>query len=332
MNKINNFKKIEKSLFVWFVNLFSIIKRFFLSIINFFLNAGNQKVTVMLIPHSEKKVFNFRVNVFILFLFFFFLFSTLGIISFLTIANFKKSIDYNNLSLKTMLNENRAREYEELINDILDNHRILKGKLNLLLTKIDSSIIKDSDQGKGGISNIVDTTSLTEFEQEKIEVKKLLDDYQYSIQAFNEINKMVDNYNRILKDMPYGSPVLGFYSVTSTFGFRIHPIYKVLDMHTGIDLAYQPGTPIVATAPGIVDKVDYDGGGYGWYLKIQHTKGFSTLYAHLRSQPIVRPGDKVRKGQIIGYMGSTGMSTGTHVHYEVRLGNNLLDPWQFINN
>lgn len=332
MNKTNNFKKFEKFLFIGIVNFFSFIKRIVLSFITFFINTGNQKVTIMLIPHSEKKVFNFRVNLFILFLFLFFIFSSLGIISFLTILNFKKSVEYHNLSLKTMLNENRAREYEELINNILDNHRILKGKLNLLLIKIDSSIIKNNQEGQGGITNLIDLTSLSEFEREKIEVKKLLDDYQYSIQAFNEVNKMVDNYNKILKDMPYGSPVLGFYSVTSTFGFRIHPILNVLDMHTGIDLYYQLNTPIVATAPGIVDKVDYDPAGYGWYLKISHTKGFSTLYAHLNSQPIVKPGDNVRKGQIIGYMGKTGMATGVHLHYEVRLGNNLLDPWQFINN
>jgi len=66
-------------------------------------------------------------------------------------------------------------------------------------------------------------------------------------------------------------------------------------------------------------------------LKIYHKLGFSTLYAHLRSQPIVSPGEKVKKGQIIGYMGSTGASTGTHVHYEVRLGNSLKDPWDFLN-
>ena len=103
-------------------------------------------------------------------------------------------------------------------------------------------------------------------------------------------------------------------------------------MHTGLDMASSLGygTPILATAPGIVEKVDWDPTGYGWYCKLSHDLGFSTLYGHMASQPIVRPGDKVRKGQCIGYMGQTGAATGVHVHYEIRLGDNLLDPIKFV--
>jgi murein DD-endopeptidase MepM/ murein hydrolase activator NlpD len=337
MNRTNNFKKVEKSVFVYIVNVLSLIKKFLSSIVGFFINSGSQKITIMMIPHNEKRVFNFKLNVFALFIIFLFTSSGLGIILFLTVANFNTSLKYKDASIKTQINEKRSREYEELLNEILDNHNIFKGKLNVLMSKLNSNSLQNimDDEyfkNQGGAPNLVDFSGLDEFERERAEVDRLLGDYRKSIIAFSEINKMADNYNKILKDMPYGCPVKGFYTITSTFGFRIHPIHKVLDMHTGLDMAYQAGTPIVSTAPGIVDKVDFDAGGYGWYIKISHTKGFSTLYAHMRSQPIVSPGDKVKKGQIIGYMGSTGSSTGTHVHYEVKLGNVLLDPWQFVSN
>ena len=93
---------------------------------------------------------------------------------------------------------------------------------------------------------------------------------------------MVNNYNKLLKDLPFGSPVKGPYYITSSFGFRIHPIHKALDMHQGIDLTHKIGTLIVSTAPGIVEKVEWNPFGYGWYCKISHKLGYSTLYAHLR--------------------------------------------------
>ena len=336
MNKTNKFKRFEKWLLVSVVNILSNIKKFFTAVGKFFIHAMRQKITIMMIPHSEKKVFNFKINVFALFLTFLFVFGGLGTIAFLSVNNFNTSMKYRDASIKTQMNEKKSREYAEMLNDVIDNHRLFKGKLNVLLSKIDSPTIQYMNNveaeglNQGGVPNLIDSTEISELDQERMEVNGLIGDYHKSVQAFSEINKMVDNYNKVLKDMPYGCPVKGFYTITSPFGFRIHPIHKVLDMHTGIDMAYLSGTPIVATAPGIVDKIDFDTYGYGWYCKIQHARGFSTLYAHMRTQPIVKTGDKVKKGQIIGYMGSTGASTGPHLHYEVRLGNVLLDPWQFI--
>lgn len=336
MEKSNKLKKAEKKIFENVLNFIALIKRKVNNFVKFFIDTGNQKVTVMLIPHSEKKVFNFRLNLFYLVLILTFSISTIGIIFYLTLDNYKKSFLYKNANLMTKLNEQRSREYEEMINEIVDNHNVFRTKLNILLTQLDSNTIKAMQESdiynlnQGGPINMIDTAEMSEFDIEKVEVNKLLNDYQYSIQAFGEVNKIVQNHNKLLKDLPFGSPVKGFFALTSSFGLRIHPIHNVLDMHQGVDLAAQAGTPIVATAPGTIEKVEWNPFGYGWYCKISHNLGFSSLYAHLRSQPIVRPGDKVRKGQIIGYMGNTGATTGVHVHYEVRLGENLMDPWKFV--
>ena len=336
MNKISKLKKAEKYFAASFVNFFSMIKKVFLSFIKFFVAAGTQKITVMLIPHSEKKVFNFRINVFLLFLVVALTFSSIGVIGGLALGYHNKNKMYSDASLKTQKNEKKAREYEELIEDVLEAHNnSYRPRLDTLMDNLDSPSIKalqEIYESTGGPVNPVEKGNVTKLEYDKMEVSKLLQDYRYSVQAFNEINKMTNNYNKILKDLPFGNPVRGFYIITSTFGFRIHPIHKVLDMHQGIDMAHSPGTLITSTAPGVVERVEYDHDGYGWYLKISHKLGFSTLYGHMRSRPIVNPGDRVKKGQIIGYMGSTGASTASHVHYEVRLGNNLLDPWPFISN
>ena len=336
MNQENRIKKSEKKILIYLLNILSIFKKTLISFFRFFLNIGNQKVTVMFIPHSEKKVFNFRVNIFILFTISFLCFATIGFILHLTMSNYNKSKLYKDATTSVKINEKRSREYEEMINEIIANHKIFKTKLDILLSRLDSTSIKTMQENnlyninQGGPINKIDTAEISEFDIEKLEVNKLINEYQYSIQAFGEINKMVGNYSKLLKDLPFGSPVKGPYHITSSFGFRIHPLHKVLDMHQGIDLAAQLGTFIVATAPGIVEKVEWNVFGYGWYCKISHKLGYSTLYAHLRSQPIVKPGDRVRKGQIIGYMGRTGATTGIHLHYEVRLGDNLMDPWKFV--
>lgn len=122
-------------------------------------------------------------------------------------------------------------------------------------------------------------------------------------------------------------PTMG--DVTSQFGWRSSPNDGSNDYHPGIDIANNIGTPIVATADG---KVIISGraGGYGQLVQIDHGHGISTLYGHT-SQLIVQVGQLVKKGQIIAYMGSTGNSTGPHVHYEIRVNDTAVNPANFLN-
>lgn len=332
MNHSNNLKKTEKKILIFLISVLSHIKKAFMFFSQFLAKVISQKITIMFIPHSEKKVFNLRINLFILFFIPFIISLILISITFFGFNYVYKLKQYNDANKLIQLNQKRSFEYEKLINEIIENHSIFKSKLDLLLTQLNREILtSDNLNNQGGPINRIDMAELSEFDIEKFEVKKLLNDYQYSIQAFGEINKLASIYNKLLKDLPFGSPVKGPYAITCAFGLRIHPIYKVLDMHQGLDLASQPGTQIVATAPGIVEKVEWSPFNYGWYCKISHgDMGFSTLYAHLRSQPIVHPGDTVVKGQLIGYMGQTGATTGVHLHYEVRLGDRLLDPMKFV--
>ena len=95
-------------------------------------------------------------------------------------------------------------------------------------------------------------------------------------------------------------------------------------MHTGVDLASPRGTPIYAAGDGIVEKAGWSSG-YGNYTLLRHVNGYETGYGH-QSKIIVKPGDKVRQGQLIGYVGSTGNSTGNHLHFEIKINGNFVDP------
>lgn len=121
-------------------------------------------------------------------------------------------------------------------------------------------------------------------------------------------------------------PVSG--PVTSGFGDRTSPFGESSETHAGIDIAIDSGVPVVATADG---RVLQSGpvGGYGNLVQLDHGNGVSTLYGH-NSQIIVQVGDTVKKGQIIAYAGSTGRSTGPHVHYEVRENDTAVNPWKYL--
>jgi murein DD-endopeptidase MepM/ murein hydrolase activator NlpD len=118
------------------------------------------------------------------------------------------------------------------------------------------------------------------------------------------------------------APVAG--RITSGFGYRVHPILRYARFHAGIDFGAPWGSPIVAAADGQVVGAGY-AGGYGRQVRIVHAGGLMTTYSHM-SSVVAQPGLPVRQGQVIGYVGSSGLSTGPHVHFEVRIGGRPVNP------
>ncbi|AJC91037.1 zinc metallopeptidase, M23 family [Campylobacter subantarcticus LMG 24374] len=118
--------------------------------------------------------------------------------------------------------------------------------------------------------------------------------------------------------------------ITGNFGWRHHPILNKKEFHPGIDLRAALKTPIYAPANGVVEYAAYSNNGYGYSVILIHNFGFKTVYAHMTRQDVVKAGQFVKKGDLLGYTGNTGLSTGPHLHYEVRFINKLLDPKIFI--
>lgn len=133
----------------------------------------------------------------------------------------------------------------------------------------------------------------------------------------------------VLTQIPNGYPIKN-QGITGNFGWRTHPILKRQEFHTGIDLRADIGTPVYAPANGVVEFSGYNTGGYGYMVVLLHNFGFKTVFAHLKQQEVVKAGDFVNKGQLIGYTGNTGQSTGPHLHYEVRFINKALEPSYFL--
>ena len=115
-------------------------------------------------------------------------------------------------------------------------------------------------------------------------------------------------------------------NITSGFGGRNHPLLGYDKMHTGVDWGSSTGTPVFAAGNGIIDKIGWEGG-YGKYIRIRHANGYETAYGHMSAfARNLEAGKKVRQGQVIGYVGSTGLSTGAHLHYEILINGRFVDP------
>lgn len=146
----------------------------------------------------------------------------------------------------------------------------------------------------------------------------------YSITEFWQIADSLQLTIDELSDYPAIFPIKKVQHISSGFGMRKHPCYKRRKFHTGIDIPKAKGTPIYATGNGIVIAIGYDSG-YGYFIEIQHAGGFRSFYAHL-SKILVNVGDRVSITQQIACVGSTGVTTGNHLHYEVRKGIRYLNP------
>jgi murein DD-endopeptidase MepM/ murein hydrolase activator NlpD len=155
-----------------------------------------------------------------------------------------------------------------------------------------------------------------------------IDGVQRKFYRFRTPDDVVDYYDEdgnSAKKFLMRNPVKGG-RYTSGFGERRHPLLGILRMHTGVDWAAPVGTPILAAGDGTVEMVGGKGG-YGNYVRIRHANGYSTAYGHMsRYAEGVKPGVAVKQGQVIGYVGSTGMSTGPHCHFEVLVNNNFVNP------
>ncbi|RYE17320.1 MAG: M23 family metallopeptidase [Sphingobacteriales bacterium] len=151
--------------------------------------------------------------------------------------------------------------------------------------------------------------------------------------SYDTLEQMVTAKEKMLQCIPAIQPISNksLEKLASGFGYRIDPIYKTPKMHTGLDFAAASGTPIYATADGTVAETGYDGGGYGNHVIINHGFGYKTLYGHMvRIKAGI--GQRVSRGEVIGWVGSTGKSTGPHCHYEVIRNGEKINPVHFFFN
>jgi len=146
----------------------------------------------------------------------------------------------------------------------------------------------------------------------------------HSVKEFKQIADSLQMSVDELCDYPIIFPIKKPIHISSGFGMRYHPIYNKRIFHTGIDIPKAKGTPVYATGNGIVIRKGYCSG-YGNFIEVKHASGFHSFYAHL-SKTLINVGDSVAITQQIACVGNTGISTGNHLHYEIRKGQNFLNP------
>ena len=198
---------------------------------------------------------------------------------------------------------------------------------------IPSSIRK---AGFGGVNRYKDIRNFSNSEL-VVEITKKADKLSKQLyiqsKSFDEVIDLAKNKADMLASIPAIQPIankdLG--RVASGYGYRIHPIYKTRKLHTGMDFTAPQGTPIYATGDGKIAKVRRSRKGYGNHVIIDHGYGYQTLYAHM-TKYIAYRGQKVKRGEIIGYVGSTGTSVAPHLHYEVMKNKRKINPVNYYYN
>lgn len=174
----------------------------------------------------------------------------------------------------------------------------------------------------------VDAHAVSEIELQ-LQVSELMLELEQRSDRLSLLESMLVQQSMQKNTMPNGKPVAAAYR-SSSYGWRVDPFSGRMAFHEGLDFTAQQGAPIYAAAGGIITTAEHTPD-YGKIVKIDHGSGIETRYAHA-SQIMVKVGDRVRKGQVVGQVGSTGRSTGAHLHFEVRLNGVPLDPRKYLQN
>ncbi len=335
MSPVNSYKKNEVRAVEAIVNFLRIVGTAIVTFIKTVIHKGKQRFTVMFIPHSEKKILNFHISVFSL-VFLCTLIVVLIFAFFYLSAYFTGSeAKLSNLSQNL---ETSIQNLEEYRDQIKKCERVLSSFKKNLEDVL--KVIKGDDYastqytGAGGdLSSMTPVEGALGSESEIKELKNLIAYLNNSVEPLNEIYDVLLQQKELLVDIPNLWPIYGkgvrIGNITDVFGPGEHPITHGFRIHYGVDIAWTYGTPVVATANGVVNSIDYNPSGLGNNVTIKHKYGFSTRYGHLQ-KIIAYRGQQVNRGDIIGYMGSTGLSTGPHTHYEVWMGTQVVDPMQYL--
>ncbi|MBK8228842.1 MAG: peptidoglycan DD-metalloendopeptidase family protein [Flavobacteriales bacterium] len=190
--------------------------------------------------------------------------------------------------------------------------------------------------GVGGINRYRDLSGYANSDL-VIETTKRLDLLARQIvvqsKSLDEVGALVLRKQEMLASIPAVQPIANddLTQTASGFGWRMHPIHKIMKFHAGMDFTAKTGTPIHATGDGVVVYAEYGTNGYGMHLIVDHGFDYQTLYAHL-SKLEVRKGQRVKRGDVVGLVGNTGLSVGPHLHYEVHKGGQPMDPANYYFN
>ena len=298
------------------------------------VQRGKQRFTVMFIPHSEKRIFNVQISVFTL-LFFLFI-SAVLIVAFIGFSTHFTTTNRELVNVQRDLrNSSSSLEgYRDEIGIMMRRFREYQGVADEILALVDPEWAEFNRGAVGGeMSTLIPAEQQENSNARDLrQVEDVGEYFRTAQQPMGDLRRYLTTIKEFINQIPTGWPIAGKAGyITAHFGPALNPFAPgTWYLHKGIDIAWHPGTPILATADGEVVFVESNRAAqYGNNVIIRHQYGYSTRYAHM-SQIVVQTGQKVRRGQQIGNLGNTGLSLGYHLHYEVIIGGQVVDPQAYL--
>lgn len=298
-----------------------------------FLKAGRQKITIMLVPHTEKRILNLQISFF-----------GLGgaALVLLAVAGFLtwSSANYGEVASKLAGKTETLKTAQADLDSIRDSTAKLVKAAKSFQVALDTTLSTiglkpqgaQASRSDGDLAAFFSPTDIASGRlREASEIEQVTGYLERSVKPINELGDTISAQGGVLSEIPNIWPIKGGIGhISMYYGQNENPIYGSWYIHKGIDLStFRAGDPVVVTADGKVVTVAYDIS-LGNYIIVEHKHGFLTRYAHLNAFK-VQKGAIVKQGQVIGYVGNTGLSTGPHLHYEVHLGTETIDPLRFLN-
>lgn len=333
MASVHEYKRLENKIVQNVKGVFLVFAAFVADIFRAVGRFLTRRYTIVFVPHSEKKVYNFHVTVLSSICFFLVVFGIIG-------AFFIYGTTYSS-SMYTMAGKDgRLRDAQASLDQLRDETALLlrearnfESVLSDVMSALGLNTKSNTSQNiPGDLSSFLGIRETPEgLMQEVDDMRKLSAYLSQAVEPIKEIGNLLDSQSALLTEIPSIWPVRGGKGeITMFFGQNINPISNQYYIHKGIDIAtFRAGDPVIATADGQVVTAEwtYD---FGNYVIIRHKHGYYTRYAHLQSFNRLSIGQRVQQGEIIGFIGNTGVSTGPHLHYEVHIGSDVVDPYRYI--
>jgi murein DD-endopeptidase MepM/ murein hydrolase activator NlpD len=331
MASVHEYKRLENKIVQKVKNIFIITVELIAGILKAIGKFLTRRYTLVFVPHSEKRVYNIHITVISAFCFFLVVFGIFG-------AFFLYGTTYNN-SMYTLTSDGRQKDTQASLDQLRDETALLfrevrnfESALSDVLSALGLNSKNTASQDTSGdLSSFLGIRETTEGQlQEVDDIRRLSAYLSQSVDPIKEIGSLLNSQSTMLTEIPSIWPVKGgIGNITMFFGHNINPITGQYYIHKGIDIAtYRAGDPVIATADGQVVTAEYSYD-FGYYVIVRHKHGYYTRYAHLQRYN-VNVGQRVQQNQVIGYIGNTGISTGAHLHYEVHIGSDVVDPYRYI--
>ncbi|MCL2374146.1 MAG: M23 family metallopeptidase [Treponema sp.] len=336
MASVHDYKRFENGLVLEIKNrVIAAVK----AGVGFFRAAGQfvtKRYTVVLVPHSEKKVYNLHVSVLGICCFFLVLTAIAGgfIYGGVSYHSTRTSLSERDSRLRdTQANLDQIRdEVNHLFREVMSFEPALAGTLAAIGADV-AGTGRASAVTAGDLSSFFDIRETPVGTlQEAEDLRRLAVFLTDAATPIREIGTALGSQGALLTEIPSIWPIQGGVGhITMPFGRNQNPFTGQYYIHRGIDIStFRQGDPIVAAADGQVIFVGFDRDGFGNNVIIRHRHGFFTRYAHMLSFR-VQVGQRVQQGDVIGFIGNTGLSTGPHLHYEVHIGSDVVDPYNYLN-